>query len=56
MKKEKKTKIQSYSSEYCMSAGDNAVSRERIDASLTSSAAVNEHTHRKEIMKGFETE
>jgi hypothetical protein len=49
----KKTKMQSYTSDYCMSAGDNAVSRKQIDASITTPAAANEHSYRKEMMKGL---
>ena len=37
-----------------MSAGDNAVSREHINASITTSATANEHTYRQTMMKGFE--
>jgi hypothetical protein len=47
----KKTKMQSYTSEYCMSAGDNAVSRKQIDASIITPAAANEHSYRQEMMK-----
>lgn len=37
-----------------MSAGDNAVSREHINASISTPAAANEHSYRQEMMKGFE--
>lgn len=47
----KKTKSEAYASEYCMSAGDNAVSRERIDASITTPAASNEHMFRKAMQQ-----
>lgn len=50
----KKSKMQSYASDYCMSAGDNAVTREQIDASITTPAAANEHSFRTEMMKGLE--
>lgn len=48
-----KTKIESYSSEYCMSAGDNAVSRKQIDASITVPAAANEHSYRQAMHHGL---
>ena len=52
MKRRQQTKGQSYASEYCMSAGDNAVSRQQINASITTPATANEHSYRKELMKG----
>jgi hypothetical protein len=48
----RKTKMQSYTSDYCMSAGDNAVSRKQIEASITTPASANEHSFRQEMMKG----
>jgi len=43
----KKTQIQSYASEYAMSAGDNALSRKQINQSIVSEAMTNEHKHRE---------
>ncbi|MDR3563183.1 MAG: hypothetical protein P4N59_17360 [Negativicutes bacterium] len=45
-----KTKSQSFASEYAMSAGDNAVSRKQIDASIVSTAMANEHSFRQACM------
>lgn len=47
----KKKKSEAYASEYCMSAGDNAVSREQINASITTPAAANEHMFRKALQQ-----
>ncbi len=58
MKKEAKnktrTKIEAYTSEYAMSAGDNAASRKAIDASLTTRAVTNEHSLREAMEKGLD--
>ncbi|MBP2644910.1 MAG: hypothetical protein H6Q75_350 [Firmicutes bacterium] len=43
----KKTSMQSFASEYAMSAGDNAVTRRRIDQSIVSKDVANEHSFRK---------
>jgi len=51
---QKKTSIQSFVSEYGMSAGDNAVTRERINASIVSKATTNEHSFREAAMKELE--
>lgn len=50
----KKTAAEAFRSEYCMSAGDNAVSRKEIDASIQSKATTNEHSFRKACMKELE--
>jgi hypothetical protein len=50
----KKTTIQSFVSEYGMSAGDNAVPRERINESIVSKATANEHSFREAAMKELE--
>ena len=50
----KKSKIESYSSEYCMSAGDNAVSREAIDQSIVSPEFANEGTYVAALEKGLD--
>jgi hypothetical protein len=38
----KKSQMESFASEYAMSAGDNALSREQINNSITSKATANE--------------
>lgn len=50
----KKTDTEAFASEYAMSAGDNAVTRDSINASITSSAVANEHSFRKACMEGLE--
>jgi hypothetical protein len=42
----KKTQMESYTSEYAMSAGDNALSRKQLNKSIVSEAMTNEHKHR----------
>jgi hypothetical protein len=48
-----KTDAESFGSEYCMSAGDNALSRKQINASIQSKATANEHSFREACMKGL---
>lgn len=43
----KKSQMDSFVSEYAMSAGDNALSREQIKKSIVSEAMTNEHKHRE---------
>ncbi|MDR3592739.1 MAG: hypothetical protein P4N41_24035 [Negativicutes bacterium] len=50
----KKTASESFGSEYCMSAGDNAASRKQINASIVSKATANEHSFREAVMAGLE--
>lgn len=50
----KKTDSEAFGSEYAMSAGDNAVSRRRIDRSIVSGAVANEHSFRAACMKGLD--
>lgn len=42
-----KTQMESYTSEYAMSAGDNALSRKQLNKSIVSEAMTNEHRHRQ---------
>lgn len=48
-----KSKIESYTSEYCMSAGDNAVSRKQINKSIVSKATTNEGEYVKALQEGL---
>ena len=48
-----KTKSEAWGSEYCMSAGDNALRRDQIDASIVSQATANEHSFREACMAGL---
>ena len=50
----KKSRIEHYASEYAMSAGDNALSREQIDASITAPEFANEHSYVEACQKGLE--
>ena len=43
----KKSQMESYTSEYAMSAGDNALSRKQLNNSIVSEAMTNEHKHRE---------
>jgi hypothetical protein len=47
----KKSQMESFASEYAMSAGDNALSREQINKSIVSEAMTNEHKHREAFEK-----
>lgn len=49
----KKTDSESFGSEFCMSAGDNAASRKQIDASIISKEMANEHSFREAAMEGY---
>ena len=49
----KKTASQSFGSEYCMSAGDNASSRKQINDSIVSKAMANEHSFREAAMADY---
>lgn len=42
-----KSQMESYTSEYAMSAGDNALSRKQLNKSIVSDAMTNEHRHRE---------
>jgi hypothetical protein len=50
----KKSRMDSYASEYCMSGSDNALSREQIQKSIVSKATTNEGEYRKAMEKGIE--
>lgn len=50
----KKSKIEHYASEYAMSAGDNALSREQINASITAPEFANEHSYVDAMQKGLD--
>ncbi|WP_169717765.1 hypothetical protein SPSIL_020830 [Sporomusa silvacetica DSM 10669] len=43
----KKSQMESFASEYAMSAGDNGLSRKEINKSIVSEAMTNEHKHRE---------
>ena len=45
----KKTPMESFTSEYAMSAGDNALSREQINNSIVSKATTNEIEYNKAL-------
>lgn len=49
-----KTKMDSYASEFCMSAGDNALSRDKINASIVSNETANERQYVEALMDGLE--
>lgn len=49
----KKTDSEAFASEYAMSAGDNAASREQIDRSIVSGDVANEHSFRAACMSGL---
>jgi hypothetical protein len=49
----KRTDSEAFGSEYAMSAGDNAASREQIDRSIVSAAVANEHSFRAACMEGL---
>ena len=49
----KKSKMESYISEYAMSAGDNAVSREQINKSIVSPETANEGTYIEALEEGL---
>lgn len=44
--RKKRTAGEAFGSEYAMSAGDNAATRERADRSIVSAATANEHSFR----------
>lgn len=48
-----KTDSEAFGSEYAMSAGDNALTRKQINASIVSPATANEHSFRQACMKGL---
>lgn len=50
----KKTDAESFGSEYCMSAGDNALRRDQINAAILSKATANEHSFRAACMAGLD--
>ncbi len=50
----KKTDSEAFASEYAMSAGDNAASREQIDRSIVSGDVANEHSFRAACMSGLD--
>ncbi|MDF2570973.1 MAG: hypothetical protein K0R55_2577 [Sporomusa sp.] len=43
----KKSQMESFMSEYAMSAGDNGLTREHINKSIVTEAMTNEHKHRE---------
>lgn len=49
----KKSQMDSFASEYAMSAGDNALTREQINKSIVSEAMTNEHKHREAFEEFF---
>lgn len=49
----KKTDAEAFASEYCMSAGDNALRRDQINAAIVSKATANEHSFREACMAGL---
>lgn len=53
MAKTPKSTMEAFGSEYCMSAGDNALRRDQIDASIVSQATANEHSFREACMVGL---
>lgn len=50
-----KSKMDSYTSEYCMSAGDNAASRKQINKSIVSKATTNEGEYTKALKEGLDS-
>lgn len=53
MDKNKKSQMERFTSEYALSAGDNALSREQINKSIISEAMTNEHKHREAFEQFF---
>ncbi len=51
----KRTDSEAFGSEYAMSAGDNAATRERIAATIVSEDVANEHSFRAACMKGLDS-
>lgn len=49
-----KSKMEAYTAEYCLSAGDNAVSREQINQSIVSKETANEGEYAKALQAGLE--
>jgi hypothetical protein len=49
----KKTDTESFGSEFAMSAGDNALTRKQINASIISKATANEHSFREAATAGY---
>ncbi len=49
----KKTNTESFGSEFAMSAGDNALTRKQINASIISKATANEHSFREAATSGY---
>ena len=50
-----KSKIDAYTSEYCMSASDNAASRKQINKSIVSKATTNEGEYVKALKEGLDS-
>jgi hypothetical protein len=50
----KKSKIESYASEYAMNAGDNALSREQVNKSIVSPETANENTYTQALKEGLD--
>jgi hypothetical protein len=50
----KKSKMAAYTSEYAMRGSDNAVTRDEINASITSSEMSNEHSYTNALKKGLD--
>lgn len=50
----KKSKMQAYASEYCMSGGDNTAAKEEINRSIISDQVTNEGEYRKAMQQGID--
>ena len=50
----KESKMQAYTSEYCMSGGDNAAAREEINRSIISNSVTNEGEYRKAMQEDID--
>ena len=50
----KKSKIQAYASEYCMSGGDNTAAKKEINRSIISNSVTNEGEYRKAMQQGID--
>lgn len=49
-----KSKMEAYTSEYCMSAGDNAASRKQMNQAIVSQETANEGEYTKALKAGLE--
>jgi hypothetical protein len=50
-----KSKMDAYTSEYCMSTGDNAASRKEINQAIVSKATANEGEYVKALKEGLDS-